>query len=93
MAKRTIIGYRTYSFKDKDPAIDALRTIVADEGVSYTDIYASSGVTTRTLWGWFHGATRRPQHATIMAVAIALGYNYKLVKVGKVIAFKKKATP
>ena len=93
MAKRTIIGYKTYSFKEKDPAIDALRTIIADEGASYSELHDLSGVAARTMWGWFHGPTKRPQHATIMAVAIALGYNYKLVKVGKVIAFKKKATP
>lgn len=90
MTKRTIISYKTYSFKEKDPCIDALRTIIADEKASYTEIHERSGVSANTLWNWFHGTTKRPQYATVMAVARSLGYDYKLVKSGKVIAFKKK---
>jgi hypothetical protein len=29
---------------------------------------------------WFHGSTRRPQHATIAAVAAALGYDMVFTK-------------
>lgn len=79
---RTAINvYKTYSFKEKDPCIDELRTIIADEEVSYAEINQMSGVTTSTLYNWFSGPTKRPQHATVMAVARALGYDYKLVKV------------
>lgn len=72
--------YRTYSFKNKDPIIDEFRTLVKDQGVSYKDIEKTSGVSANCLYGWFNGATRRPQHATIKAVAHALGYEYVLRK-------------
>lgn len=79
MAKVTI--YKTYRFRDKDPIIDELRTAVKDEGLSYQDIHLMSNVTVTTLRNWFEGETRRPQHATIMAVARAVGRDMKLVKV------------
>lgn len=75
--------YKTYMFKNKDPIIDRMRTIIQDEQVSYKDIQSMSGVTASTLYNWFHGATKRPQHATAMAVIRALGYDMRLVKVGK----------
>ena len=81
MAKRTLIRpYRTYLFKDKDPAIDKIRTILEDSGESYRDIQVASGVSTTTLTNWFHGKTRRPQFATLNAVARALKHEWKLVK-------------
>ena len=80
MAKRTINMYKSYSFKDKDPVIDRLRTIIQDEGVSYTEIEAMSGVTATTMWNWFTGPTKRPQFATVMAVARSLGYDMQIVK-------------
>jgi transcriptional regulator with XRE-family HTH domain len=72
--------YKTYSFRDKDPCIDQLRTPA--KAVKYSEIAAKSGVSEGTLRNWFHGTTRRPQHASVMAVARALGYDYKLVKRG-----------
>ena len=77
---RTIQLYRTYSFKTKDPVIDELRGIVKERGASYAQITEACGVTGSCLRGWFHGETRRPQHATTKAVARALGYDYKLVR-------------
>lgn len=72
--------YKTYLFRSKDPIIDSLRTIIQDQKVSYTYIENSSGVTAHTLRQWFGGKTKRPQHATVKAVAAALGYDYQLVK-------------
>ena len=72
--------YRTYSFRNKDPVIDKLRTIKKDTGFTNTEICEASGVSETTLYNWFDGKTRRPQHATIMAVAHAMGYEYNLVK-------------
>jgi len=77
---RTIQIYRTYSFKDKDPAIDMLRTAIKDEGATYKEIHETSDVSVSSLKGWFDGKTRRPHHATMAAVAGALGYDFKLVK-------------
>lgn len=72
--KRTILKtYKSYSFIDKDPVIDSLRTIVSDSHKKYSTIKADSGVSTTTLHNWFHGKTRRPQFATVSAVAKACG--------------------
>lgn len=76
----TIHLYKTYSFRTKDPVIDKLRTIRKDEKLSYQEIHDRCGVSTSTLYNWFDGKTRRPQHAAIMAVARAMGYDYALVK-------------
>jgi transcriptional regulator with XRE-family HTH domain len=72
--------YRTYNFINKDPAIDALRTIINDEGVSEAKLHVLSGVSVTTFTGWFRGDTKRPQHATLAAAASALGYDYELRK-------------
>lgn len=77
---RTIAVYASYNFKDKDPIIDSCRTIIADEGATYQDIHIKSGVSMSTLHGWFNGATKRPQFATIMAVTRCLGYDLAMVK-------------
>jgi transcriptional regulator with XRE-family HTH domain len=71
--------YKSYSFTDKDPIIDEIRTVVQDSGVSYRQIEEESGVTGSTLHAWFHGKTRRPQAATLNAVARALGYKLGFV--------------
>jgi hypothetical protein len=71
--------YRTYSFVDKDPMIDKIRTVVGDSGLKYSQIHAVSDVTSQTLRNWFHGDTKRPQFATLNAVAISLGHELQLV--------------
>lgn len=72
--------YTSYRFLDKDPIVDAMRTIIQDEGMKHTDIHANGGATAGTLNNWFYGSTRRPQFATIAATARALGYEVQLVK-------------
>jgi transcriptional regulator with XRE-family HTH domain len=72
--------YRSYSFIDKDPVIDRIRTIVKDEGLSYQEIHFIAGVAAGTLKGWFEGEVRKPQYATIAAVTYALGYKTEFVK-------------
>lgn len=71
--------YRTYSFRDKDPIIDVMRTLVDDSSISYKDISDDCGVSTTTLYNWFQGTTKRPQFCTIAAVAGALGKSIGLV--------------
>lgn len=73
--------YKSYSFTDKDPVIDVLRTAVADTGLTYEQIEELSDVKAATLKSWFHGRTKRPQHATIMAVTRAIGYDWRLVRI------------
>lgn len=73
MAKITI--YRNYRFIDKDPIIDAMRTVVKDE-LKLNNFRAQSitGVSAGTFENWFEGGTRRPQNATVSQAAAALGY-------------------
>jgi DNA-binding phage protein len=71
--------YSSYSFVEKDPIIDKVRTIVARTKTSYATIESESGVTRSTVHAWFHGKTMRPQFATVAAVISALGYDVQLV--------------
>lgn len=80
---RTLKIYRSYNFRDKDPVIDKVRTIVEDSGESYKTIHEESDVSVTTLWNWFEGATKRPQFATVNAVGRALGYELQFVKLRK----------
>ena len=85
--------YRTYMFRDKDPAIDELRTIVQDSEKSYDEVSELSGVAASTLYQWFHGETRRPHNASLEAVGRALGYRREWVSMkgkGAVVPFRKK---
>jgi len=72
--------YRSYSFRDKDPVIDRVRTIVQRERLGNRDVARLSGVSATTLRNWFEGETKRPQFATIAAVVGALGYRQKFVR-------------
>ena len=77
--------YKSYSFVDKDPIIDEIRTIVGASGASYKWIEDESGVTQTTLYAWFGGKTKKPQAATINAVLRALGYKLAPVPNGAAI--------
>ncbi len=74
------IKYKSYSFIDKDPIIDRMRTIIADEDVSYKDVHVLSDVAVSTMYNWFEGKTRRPSHCTVAAVVNGLGYELVLSK-------------
>jgi transcriptional regulator with XRE-family HTH domain len=82
MARGFLRIYRTYNMIDKDPCIDKVRTIVQDEGLfkNLTALGEISSVSSSTLNNWFHGETKRPQNATIMAVLSSLGYKQEYVK-------------
>lgn len=96
----SIKTYKTYVFQDKDPVIDELRTIVQDHNVAYAQISEGSGVSVTCLRNWFHGATRRPQSASVEAVGRFFGLKrewrhfeknspyHKLRKAGKVRAIR-----
>jgi transcriptional regulator with XRE-family HTH domain len=76
---RTLKLYKSYNFKDKDPIIDRMRTIFEDAGISHAKAAALSGVSSSTFSNWFEGETKRPQFATVMAAARALGYDVTVV--------------
>ena len=79
--------YKSYSFIDKDPIIDEVRTMVNDSGANYKWIEDHSGVTSNTLHAWFNGKTKKPQAATLNAVARALGYKLGFVPNGVAVKF------
>jgi hypothetical protein len=84
--------YRTYRFLDKDPIIDAIRTCVQDEKLTYHKVGQISGVADATLSNWFDGETRKPNNCTVTAVSSALGYvrHDRLDRDGNlVVAFEK----
>ena len=73
--------YSSYMFKDKDPVIDQLRTLIEKhyghrvEGKDLSNIAESGGPTSGTMRAWFFGATRRPQSPTIEAAGRAIGFH------------------
>lgn len=71
----TVHIYRTYRFLDKDPIIDALKTVVrSEEGLNDHRASVITGVSPTTFRNWFDGGTRCPQNATACAAAAGLGY-------------------
>jgi hypothetical protein len=79
MAK--VFGYKTYSFKRKDPAIDLLRTAIDVAGVSYKQVSDGTGIHIATLRAWFFGETERPKHCTVQAVARFLHKEFRLMDI------------
>lgn len=72
--------YRSYVFKDKDPQIDILRTLVEDHfgrrinNADLTQITEDGGPSVGCMRAWFHGETKRPTNPTIEACGRAMGY-------------------
>jgi len=87
---RTVI-YKSYSFKDKDPIIDRLRTAFYDAQASdpelrkggFAEVSRRSGLAETTPVAWFEGETKRPQFASVAAFARSIGYEIAVVKVDK----------
>lgn len=65
--------YDTYAFRDKDPAIDALRTVFQKTKAKRSKIALDANMSATTYHGWFDGKVRRPQFCTLVATARALG--------------------
>lgn len=91
MAKRTIAIYKTYHFRNQDPIVDRLRTVVADEaGLRGISVKAManracdlSGVSRSTKSNWYSQKTKRPQFATLNAFARAMDHELTLVPRGR----------
>lgn len=82
--------YKNYMFTKKDPAIDAIRTVMQDQGLSYKDLADMSGVAESTYYNWMEGSVRCPQHATLAASAIAMGMKWALVPARAATVDEKK---
>lgn len=77
--------YGSYLFTEKDPAIDAMRTLCKDElgGLSTTHlktVQENGGPVVATLDNWFNGATRKPRNESIEAAGRALGFERRWAK-------------
>jgi transcriptional regulator with XRE-family HTH domain len=72
-------SYKSYSFVDKDPMIDYIRTIIHESGETLTKISENSGVGQQTISKWLYGETMQPRAASINAVLRALGYKLEIV--------------
>jgi hypothetical protein len=85
---RFIMSYRCYNWKNKNPVIDKVRTILQDEGLyskkTRQVLHQLSGVAVATYDGWFEGETKDPKHTTIMATLAALGYEEQFVKANEI---------
>jgi transcriptional regulator with XRE-family HTH domain len=75
-------AYRSYSFVDKDPIIDYIRTIIAEGSLTMREISDASGVSIATISNWLYGKTKRPQAASLNAVLRVLQYQLSIVKLG-----------
>lgn len=74
--------YSAYVFRNKDPAIDAFRTVAQDHfgkrnlsHEDYDEVHTNGGPSGSTVKAWFEGKTKRPQNATLEAAGRALGYH------------------
>ena len=72
--------YKSYMFKDKDPVIDEMRTLLQDEyGAgklterAFKDVEEQGGPAPGTIRNWLYGDTKRPQNASIEAAGRAIG--------------------
>lgn len=85
MAKKAVNGHRTlgvykaYNFRNKDPVIDQLRTMVKDtygklDSKALRQIQEAGGPTASCMSAWFHGKTMRPQNPSTEAAGRAMGF-------------------
>lgn len=74
--------YRNYSFLNKDPVIDKMRTLLKDEGLKWRDAALISDMSPATLDNWFKGSTRRPQFSSVASLTHSLGYSMEFRKEG-----------
>jgi hypothetical protein len=94
MAKRSYVPktYGAYRFRDKDPEIDRLRTMIQDEygflnNTVLRDIEDNGGPSATSMHNWFMGDTYRPQNPTMEACGRSMGYRRDWVKMQD---YKKK---
>ena len=70
--------YTSYSFVDKDPIIDYVRTVIQDSKMEIKEIAEKSGVNYHTISKWLYGETKRPLAASLNAVLRACQYKLSI---------------
>jgi len=83
-------NFGTYRFKDKDPVIDIMRSLIQLEAnvraVSFDaacrKVADDAGVSYGCLIGWFHGRTVSPKFSNLQRVAHACGVEFSPHAIG-----------
>lgn len=70
--------YKTYEFRGQDPAVREVLAAVG--GKTRAEVARTSGVSGSTISGWAKGKVKRPQFATLQAVARSGGQTFRLTK-------------
>lgn len=78
--KHALKKYKTYVFKDQDPMVQDVLTMM--DGHTYTEISARSGLSRTTLSNWKRKRTQRPQFCTMAAALGVVGMEFKIGKKG-----------
>jgi transcriptional regulator with XRE-family HTH domain len=63
--------YKSYVFRSTDPILDELQPLL--RSMRHSELSKLSGVSATTMSNWKRKRTRRPQFATVSAVALAAG--------------------
>lgn len=79
----TLKRYKSYAFVNQDPVVKEIKWIMNTESISVTQAARDSGVSRSTIDKWIKGKTRRPQHASVMAVIRGAEYDMTITKRGK----------
>lgn len=83
---RGIVKYNAYNFRDKDPQIDELRTLLEQKygrRVDYSmlqDTRDEGGPSVGCMAGWFFKDTRSPKNDTLESAGRANGFRRKWVR-------------
>lgn len=77
--------YPAYLFKDHDPVLDQVDTVIADSGMKLSGVAAVAHISPTTLTNWRMRKTKRPQFASVAAVVRAVGGEITITFGGRTI--------
>lgn len=77
---KDIVSATGYRWRDKDPIIDLIHTLIDDSGEKVKSIAEKSGVSPGTIHNWIGGKTKKPQAVTVKHVLHAIGYDLAVQK-------------
>ena len=64
-----------YRWRDKDPILDLVNSLIDESGHSRKWIADQSGISVGTLRNWHRGKTKKPQAVTVKYVLDAIGFS------------------
>ena len=80
-----------YLFFARDPLLDDVVSLIRNDGRSYKDLAAASGVSDSTIASWDKGLVYRPQGLTMANVLASMGKRINIVNVNeKIIPIHKR---